>query len=284
MTVPSQARPRSPVLLRHNSVKPFGRDQPSLDTFSSIVLLLVGPCATPLYVHESLLKKSSTFFSAALSPVYAFAESHTKTINLPEDRSEDVAYFLQWLYSSRSLRHPKLDELQILNDKKQKPTFSLLLRLWTFADKYNIRHLQNDICDKLISVAERENACPNPGDTWTLYEEMNDGARIRDVVLDLFTWKRTEKLLEEHEDAWHEQFLRNLAVKMKKAMRERDGGVTQQLTAKGHVQDQKGASVESALHAVAPWKLDACCYHEHIEGEECFSGREHERPLRELWL
>ena len=198
-------------------------------------------------------------------------------MKLPEDRLEDVEYFLRWLYSSRSLQHPKLDELQRPANRKQKPTFSVLLRLWIFADKYSIRELQNDICDKVVSVAEQENACPNPEDTWTLYEEVNEGARIRDVVLDLFAWKRTEKLLEEHEDAWHQRFLRSLAVRAKKAMRPPD-------PPKGPVQPPQSMTAKSPARTLPPWKVDQCAYHDHVEGEKCFTGREHERPMSEIWV
>lgn len=39
---------------------------------------------------------------------------------------------------------------------------------------------------------------------------------LKKLVLDLFAYKKTDKLLESHEDQWHAQFLRDLVVLMKR--------------------------------------------------------------------
>ncbi|ERF72491.1 hypothetical protein EPUS_07700 [Endocarpon pusillum Z07020] len=87
------------------------------------VLLRVGGASSPsretepvsFFVHEKLLTKASAFFRAALAsrshhiknsssapPNYSghnFLEAQTRTIELPEDRPDDVRFFLKWLYS-----------------------------------------------------------------------------------------------------------------------------------------------------------------------------------------
>jgi hypothetical protein len=55
-----------------------------------------------------------------------------------------------------------------------------------------------------------------PSDTRILYEQIGEGARIRELVLDLFAFKKTDKLLASHTDRWHAGFLRDLVVRLKK--------------------------------------------------------------------
>lgn len=52
----------------------------------------------------------------------------------------------------------------------------------------------------------------------------NTGVRpsspLRDLILDLFTYKKTDRLLQTHKDDWHPLFLRDLVVKMKRPGRD----------------------------------------------------------------
>lgn len=78
------------------------------------VLLLVGPERYGIYVHEEFLTSVSEYFRAALDTRVpanlsqsrtlsaGFIESITKVIELKEDDVEDLRYFVQWLYSTRS--------------------------------------------------------------------------------------------------------------------------------------------------------------------------------------
>lgn len=52
------------------------------------------------YVHEDVLTKISPFFGAAFESgsQTAFSEGVSRTMKLPEDRPEDFAYLLQWVY------------------------------------------------------------------------------------------------------------------------------------------------------------------------------------------
>lgn len=40
--------------------------------------------------------------------------------------------------------------------------------------------------------------------------------RLRELVLDLFLWKKTDALIESHPDSWDESFLRQLVGKLKR--------------------------------------------------------------------
>ena len=52
--------------------------------------------------------------------------------------------------------------------------------------------------------------------------ETRDGGGLRALIGDLFVWKKTDRLLEDHPDQWDERFLREVAVKLK---REKERGV-----------------------------------------------------------
>lgn len=72
------------------------------------VTLLVGGPKSPsretwpvtFYVHENVLTQISPFFRAGfeLNSQAAFSEGVSRTMQLPEDRPEDFAYLLQWVY------------------------------------------------------------------------------------------------------------------------------------------------------------------------------------------
>lgn len=40
--------------------------------------------------------------------------------------------------------------------------------------------------------------------------------KLRELVLDLFLWKKTDALIESHPDCWDENFLRGLCGKLKR--------------------------------------------------------------------
>lgn len=60
---------------------------------------------------------------------------------------------------------------------------------------------------------------------------------MRRLVVDLFAWKRTDNLLDQHEDEWHPRFMRDLCVRIKR---------------------------ENTRTAQKPWLEDVCKYHEHV--------------------
>ena len=109
----------------HTSISSFGTKYTSLkpvdratnNTFSSLshtpftappVILLVGGSSSPsketnpvpFYVHDEVLTAISPFFRAAfeLNTANTFSEGLSRTMKLPEDRPEDIAYLLQWTY------------------------------------------------------------------------------------------------------------------------------------------------------------------------------------------
>ena len=156
--------------------------------------------------------------------------------------------------------------------------------------------------DTIARLSETTNSVPTPSDTWILYDTIRDTAPIRRLTLDLFAYKKTDKLLESHRDEWHPRFLRDLVVKLKRPGREnyeRHGLVAWKVASwnatracegcrelvKPNLQAERCEVCERVfcpacvragrvgglgpeVGACKPWLRDLCArYHEHGEGE-----------------
>ncbi|PNS21414.1 hypothetical protein CAC42_1193 [Sphaceloma murrayae] len=58
--------------------------------------------------------------------------------------------------------------------------------------------------------------CPVPTSSSTPTAGIRPSSPLRDLILDLFTYKKTDRLLASHKDDWHPLFLRDLVVKLKR--------------------------------------------------------------------
>jgi len=103
-----------------------------------------------------------------------------------------------------------------LRNETGSPKYFLLLELYALSDRLCTTSLSNHILDTIARLSETTNSVPTPSDTWVLYDSIRDSAPIRALVLDLFAYKKTDKLLETHRDEWHGRFLRDLIVKCKR--------------------------------------------------------------------
>ncbi|KAF2717852.1 hypothetical protein K431DRAFT_206210, partial [Polychaeton citri CBS 116435] len=170
-------------------------------------------------VHKELLTAASPFFAAALNGT--FAEGLDQTVRLPEEKPDIFEWFLQWLYTG-SLTMPAdgiVSEAQIDGDLRNShgsPKYFLLLDLYALSDRLLTTPLSNHIVSTLARLSESTNSVPTPSDTWILYDNIRDSSPLRALVLDLFAYKKTDRLLETHKDEWHPRFLRELVVKLKR--------------------------------------------------------------------
>lgn len=163
-------------------------------------------------------------------------------LSLPSVSHLDFEYFIQWLYT-RTLDHEDLTGPH--------PAYFKLIRLYGLADQLQVTALKNRIVDELSSVADKTNSCPTPDDTRVVWDDesgcaipssclfpsavkgRNDGGGqaaggcggwvgegggggLRELISDLFVWKKTDKLIAEHADQWDERFLREVIVKLKR--------------------------------------------------------------------
>lgn len=209
--------------------------------FSGVVPVTVGGGAdrsrpqTEFLVHKELCTAASPFFAAALNG--AFAEGLDQTVRLPEEKPEIFEWFLQWLYTGslvtplpgfcstdppmNRLNHSAASDALALADGDLRnpagsPKYFLLLDLWALSDRLLTTPLSNHIVSTIARLSETTNSVPTPSDTWILYDTIRDNATLRALVLDLFAYKKTDKLLETHKDEWHPRFLRELVVKLKR--------------------------------------------------------------------
>lgn len=172
--------------------------------FTSTVMLYVGPKCCPFSIHASLLTTQSPYFRAALTG--PFVESTTKTITLDDVSPDHFQLLVSWLYTS-SIPAPFKDG---------KPAYYTLLHLYSLADRLCMEGLRNAVVDLIADLADRTNSVLTPSDTRILYAGIRDSALLRDLVLDLFAFKKTDRLVEGHVDSWHAAFLRELCVLLKR--------------------------------------------------------------------
>ena len=159
-------------------------------------------------------------------------------VKLPEDRADVFDYFLCWLYTRR-LDHEAVDAVEPV-----KPAYFWLLHLYCMVDKFGVESCKNAIVEKVAKLAEETNSVPTPTDTWIIFETFGNQEhnKMRRLVVDLFAWKRTDNLLDSHEDEWHPRFMRDLVVRMKR---------------------------EDVKNTPKPWLRDLCRYHEHGKDGRC---------------
>lgn len=146
----------------------------------------------------------SPYFRAALTG--PFVESTTKTITLDDVSPDHFQLLVSWLYTS-SIPAPFKDG---------KPAYYTLLHLYSLADRLCMEGLRNAVVDLIADLADRTNSVLTPSDTRILYAGIRDSAPLRDLVLDLFAFKKTDRLIESHADSWHAAFLRELCVLLKR--------------------------------------------------------------------
>lgn len=214
-------------------------------SFSGVATVVVGDekgARPPVkyLVHKELLTSASPFFAAALNST--FAEGLDQTVRLPEEKPEVFEWFLQWLYTGSLTTHaagvhyshmPTMPPLPSMMPPSQyvmadaradgdlrnvqgSPKYFLLIDLYGLSDRLLTPELNNHILNTIARLSESTNSVPTPSDTRILYDQIRDTAPLRALVLDLFAYKKTDKLLASHKDEWHARFLRELCVKLKR--------------------------------------------------------------------
>lgn len=174
---------------------PRGSTPPARSLFQTILTVTVGEEKRPFLVHREILCAVSPFFAAALNPLYDFRESRSSTFNLSSARPVDFEYLVQWIYT-RTLTHEEV--------AAKHPAYFRLIRLWILADELQIEGCKNAIIDFMAKTADDSNSVPTPDDTVTVFGDhgVREGCGLRALVVDLFAWKKTDHLVEDHDDSW----------------------------------------------------------------------------------
>lgn len=179
----------------------------SFKSYSDMVEITVGASETLFVVHRELLTLHSQFFRAAFEG--GFREAEDGKVHLPDVEAKYFEHVVLWVYSE------SLEERAFFF-KDGKPTYFTLLDLYALADRLDIEGMRNALCDRIAVLAEDTNSVPTPSDTYILYETIRPNAPIKQLVLDLFAFKKTDNLIATHPDDWHPTFLRDLVCKLKR--------------------------------------------------------------------
>lgn len=189
---PSNAGTTRPLSNRRQKEAYFSQT-PTRNLFKTIVTILIGPERHAFQVHKEMLCQASPFFAAAFDNDYNFSEASSGSLEFPDVRAIDFEFFVQWLYR-HDLAHEELDV--------PKAAYFRLIRLYILADILRIEALRNDVIDMMIRMSEKWNSVPTPDDTFLLHEQVREKTALRKLVVDLFVYKKTDQLVEKHEDQW----------------------------------------------------------------------------------
>lgn len=179
----------------------------SFKSYSDMVEITVGASSTLFIVHRELLTLHSQFFRAAFEG--GFREASEAKVHLPDVDAKYFEHVVLWVYSEALEERPFFF-------KEGKPTYFTLLDLYALADRLDIEGMRNALCDRIAALAEDTNSVPTPSDTYILYETIRPNAPVKNLVLDLFAFKKTDNLIATHPDEWHPTFLRDLVCKLKR--------------------------------------------------------------------
>ena len=142
-----------------------------------MVTLFVGPEKIKFTTYEDIMIEASDFFKTAFSS--GSKEGQEKSINLPDESADIVEYVIHWLHEKE---HEKNSGLSFC-------TFEFSLRLYTFADKMQMKPLRLKAFNMSVRHVTR---CPPNFFVTTkhiryIYENTVDGSRLRRLIVWLWT-------------------------------------------------------------------------------------------------
>lgn len=132
--------------------------------------------------------------------------------------------------SASPMKMPKRHADGDLRNADGIPKYFLLFELYFLADFLMSTGLTNHILDTIARLSEETNSVPTPADTHILYSSSSDDGddnaithtdnstnnnnpclkALKDLVLDLFAYKRTSNLILSHPQEWHPRFMREV--------------------------------------------------------------------------
>lgn len=146
---------------------------------------MVGKDENVFNVHEDRLFEVSPFFKAAFES--KFREATNRSMSLPEDDTDVVEQFVQWVYFG-TLDYERLKEMKDL----ESPGFELTFRLYVFADKYDLAQIKSLICKDMFKAFKGINWGRLDKDTLTyVYQSTVKNDLLRTMIKDALVWKTT---------------------------------------------------------------------------------------------
>ncbi|KAF2002573.1 hypothetical protein P154DRAFT_430628, partial [Amniculicola lignicola CBS 123094] len=163
---------------------------------------LVGTPPTPFHLHTTLLISKSLYFRSMLLK----SASLIKLITFSDIPAGVFELLVSWLYTS---------EITPLPVQDGRPAYCTLLNLYKIAVRLGFEGLQNRVVDVISDLADQTNSILSASDTRVLYNSISESSPIRQLVLDLFAFNRTDGL-GNGEWQWPTQFLDDLCVHLKR--------------------------------------------------------------------
>ena len=161
------------------------------------VTILVGEDSTPFFIHRDQLCEASSFFKAAFQG--DFLEGSEMRMSLPEEEEHTFDLFIQWLYNQGYEISPKKDEAE--GERFMEP-----VRLYIFADKYDVTDLKIHVITKLFALGSQK-WTPSLATVAYAYEHTPHNSRLRKLLADWwacrvdlpwFRLEETQEWLKEH--------------------------------------------------------------------------------------
>lgn len=203
----------------------------------STIQVLVGESETCHTVHLDRIIKSSDFFAKALNG--NFKEKEEGVVRLPEQKSEDFALYVEWLYSGVvcSATEDDVEETEF----EESEEWCLLLDLYVLGDAIQDTAFQNTVLDGFIERMNAVNRYPT-AIICGIFGTLPPASSLRKLFVDVFVHFHSSNWLDEF---YPKEFL--LAVS--KALMEKLTDVL--------------ANPRRKTHDGKPWEVDPCRYRVH---------------------
>ncbi|KAK4549438.1 hypothetical protein LTR36_006435 [Oleoguttula mirabilis] len=158
--------------------------------FTRAFRVLVGPEKQAFTVHHDIINRRSAFFRAASSERWTSVE---KVIELPDDKSQVFARYLQCLYNNKTwfddLSQPRGMTGEGDFDLRANRTILRLVHAYILADKLQDLKSCNLIIDRLIHDSDELQRIPNNYALNLIYNQTPKASPLRKLVVDFLVYE-----------------------------------------------------------------------------------------------
>ena len=247
MATPEQEQSLRPGLTAKASVS----NRPSVtklqrhSLFETIVMVDVGPERIRYSIHKGLLCSRSDYFKAALTG--NFSEAADQVVTLDDEDPEIFRTFNAWLYT----------DVLVEDTDPEMQQWSLLFKIYVFAEKRIVPLLQNAAIDEIIR-AHAKHSIPTE-EIRHAWARTAEASPLRKLLVDLRLNENDEVFVEQFRsniDQYDIQFVAAVAIRANEL-------ITLEIDSTDNKPDSK-RQISKRLYAIQnPWELRCQRYHTH---------------------
>ena len=174
------------------------------------------------YIHENILRSTSSFFQAALNQEWK--EGQERTITLPDDNPKVFSGYAHWLYTGK------------LPCQRPEGRVSVkLAKLYGLGEKLIDKIFQDRVLDTLITHTRKDDKYPTKKSAKIVYDSTLKGSPARKLMVDMYLMNANEDHIKDEDDELHFDFLIDLTrallkervvpVNHRKELKELDEGI-----------------------------------------------------------